>query len=238
MLFSLCDDVLEHIVGFLKTTEQLNVRATSREGKQFYERKPRHLNVSLERVTNKVWHTFKREVLVNLFVDRPFDRGCLRRLPGELFGVVVKEKFKQYCGDFFIRVDDVSCFSGVHTLDLKCCHNITDVSMLSNVHTLNLSMCFNILDVSPLAMVHTLDLSSTSVEDVSMLGNVHTLNLACCSKITDVSMLGNVYDLNLSETYIRDVSALGNVHTLNLEWCCNVNDLSALGNVKLLKSPR
>lgn len=53
-------------------------------------------------------------------------------------------------------IDDLTGLEGVHTLDIRCCHNITDLTPIKGLHTLYMCECVHITDTSPLEGVKKL----------------------------------------------------------------------------------
>ena len=131
------------------------------------------------------------------------------------------------------EINNVSGLSGIHTLTLTDCPNITNLSGLVNVHTLEIYRCNGLSDVSGLSWVYSLTLfGCIGITNVSGLVNVHTVNLRYCHEITNVRGFDNVHTLSLVScdgiSYIRD---LGGVLILKINKCIRNTNQSALPKV-------
>jgi hypothetical protein len=140
--------------------------------------------------------------------------------------------------------------TGIHTLNLKFCRNITDEGMvylqnLKNLKVLNLEYCLNITDkgISYLGGVESLKLKCINITDECLkhLGNVIELNLNGCGNITDngIKHLTKVRRLSLKRVSMitnESLKYLKNVEELNLTMCYEITDegLKYLENVHTL----
>jgi hypothetical protein len=139
--------------------------------------------------------------------------------------------------DYSYCFNDITEFSGIHTLDMcegncktESLEGLTDISKI-RLHGFN-----GIVDVSPLASVRSVSLAFCCVlESVSCLGNVHTLCIDNCHCVSDISGLGrNNYKISLLELLlITDVNHLARVHNLVIK-DCPITGVQSLGAVHTL----
>lgn len=165
--------------------------------------------------------------------------GLLSSLERGLLGVGVGADGKDWSRVGHVKLANVDVlsdehmhyFSGLCSLSLSSCQNITDVSALSRLHTLDLSGCVGVTDVSMLGDVYDLDISyNDEIRDVSGLKNVYRLNISACRRITDVSGCERVHYLTVSNC--EKLHRLGKLYHLRQ---VRTDDMSRLSDVSELE---
>ncbi len=84
--------------------------------------------------------------------------------------------------EFLSYLHDLSCLSGLHSLQLRSCEKVSDVSMLGGLYSLSIYGCPNITDVSALGAVRRLEIN-TGGTITSFLPYENQIEYLSCSAI-------------------------------------------------------